>query len=317
MAVVAWRLLKDSKERSAARIEVLHTLATEADLDEPPDDVAIDVEPEPVLPIRREPVRAPEPARAVRREPDPLPAPEPAPVRDVWDADLIRNAPAPVIVRTAAVARRPAAVAVRTAPMFGERIETSSAESAEMFAGAPARGASGRRLMSLGAIGLIIALAAGSVYALHTWDLLGAIASAAPASGAQPLELLSLRHSNEDGDTFVVTGLVENPLAGKTLRSVQAVIYLFDQDGRFLASGRAALDVKAFEPGDESPFIVKIPRAKGVSRYRVGFRFDDGGVVAHVDRRGQVPGGTTEDAIERGQGSGIGGAPIAPRRSEG
>ena len=293
MAVVAWRLLRETRDRAAARIEVLQTLAQERDVD---DEIAIEVEPEPVRPTRRER----------------LPAPAPPAAHQNWDTDLIRDAPTAAVARTAPVTARPVATAVHSAAMFGERMETYSDESAQMFSGAPARGASSRRFMALGAVGLIIALAAGSVYALHTWDLLGAIATAAPSSGTPPLELLSLRHGNEDADTFVVTGLVENPLSGRTLRAVVAVIYLFDQEGRFLASGRASLDVKSFEPGDESPFVVKIPRAKGVSRYRVGFRFDDGGVVAHVDRRGQVPGGTTEDAIERGQG-----APIAPRRSEG
>lgn len=317
MAIVAWRLLKDSRDRSAARVEVLQTLAQEADIDEAED--AVELEPAPVRTLRREPAAEPAPVRAIRREREPTPEPdyepeyepEPEPEREAWDADFIREAPASVMVRSTPVPVRHAAVAVRTAPMFAQHMEAFSDEGAPMFAGARSRGGSGRRMMALAAVGLIVALAAGSVYVLHTWDVLGAIASAAPASGTPPLELLSLRHSNEDSDTFVVTGLVENPLAGKTLRAVVAVIYLFDQDGRFLASGRAALDVKSFEPGDESPFVVKIQRAKGVSRYRVGFRFDDGGVVAHVDRRGQVPGGTTEDAIERGS------APIAPRRSEG
>jgi len=44
-------------------------------------------------------------------------------------------------------------------------------------------------------------------------------------------------------------------------------------------------------PGDEAPFVVSFPNAVGVSRYRIGFRYDHGGgVVAHVDHRSQLSG---------------------------
>jgi hypothetical protein len=49
-----------------------------------------------------------------------------------------------------------------------------------------------------------------------------------------------------------------------------------------------------------------------VSRYRVGFRTEEGGIVAHVDRRGQLPGGMTGDAID-----GPGSQHTAARRPEG
>jgi len=40
----------------------------------------------------------------------------------------------------------------------------------------------------------------------------------------------------------------------------------------------------ALVPGGESRFIVSVPSAADVGRYRVSFRTDDR-VVAHVDRR--------------------------------
>ena len=69
--------------------------------------------------------------------------------------------------------------------------------------------------------------------------------------------------------------------------------------------------------GEESPFVVKIPNAAAVGRYRVGFRLDDGGVVAHVDRRGQTPAGTSGDTIDDERGPSVATPAATPRRSEG
>ena len=49
-------------------------------------------------------------------------------------------------------------------------------------------------------------------------------------------------------------------------------------------------------PGRGSVFIVRLPKTSGVTRFRVGFRAQDGSVVAHVDRRGQPLPGTTGGA---------------------
>jgi hypothetical protein len=50
-------------------------------------------------------------------------------------------------------------------------------------------------------------------------------------------------------------------------------------------------------PGTDSAFEVHVPKATNVSRYRVGFRQADGTVVTHIDRRGQVPDGSTETVL--------------------
>ena len=42
--------------------------------------------------------------------------------------------------------------------------------------------------------------------------------------------------------------------------------------------------------------VVTVPVAENVARYRIGFRGDDGRVIAHVDRRQQ---GAVADAVTR------------------
>jgi hypothetical protein len=105
-----------------------------------------------------------------------------------------------------------------------------------------------------------------------------------PASGPRPLELLSLRHAVREG-TLEVTGLLRNPATNPAFDAVTAVVFLFDGQGAFLASGRASLDFRSLAPGEESPFVVSLPAAPGVARYRVSFRRDERGVIPHVDRR--------------------------------
>ena len=105
---------------------------------------------------------------------------------------------------------------------------------------------------------------------------------------AEALELLSMRHTRQ-GDTLTVTGLVRNP-ATAVPGDIMAVVFAFDRDGGFVASGRAPLEFATIADGDESPFRVTVPEVKDVSRYRVSFRTADG-VVRHVDRRPSIAGG--------------------------
>ena len=105
-------------------------------------------------------------------------------------------------------------------------------------------------------------------------------ATAAPA----PLELLSLRHTQEP-DRLTITGLVQNPRGAAPLVRVVATAFTFGPDGAFLASARAPIDFTSLASGDESPFVVTVPVSGAVARYRVGFRGEDGTVIAHVDKR--------------------------------
>ena len=109
--------------------------------------------------------------------------------------------------------------------------------------------------------------------------------AAAPAA-AGPLELVSLDHQR-DADRLTVRGVVRNPPAAADRDRLTAVVFLFTADGGFLTSGRAALESPALHPGAESTFIVTVPGASEVSRYRVSFRTGDR-IVPHVDRRRQA-----------------------------
>jgi hypothetical protein len=164
----------------------------------------------------------------------------------------------------------------------------------------------------------VVAVGIAATYAAMTLDLQGLLGSTTTASAAgsqtEPLQLLSLKHETAPEGTFVLTGLVQNPATGRPLRNVVAVVFLFDQQGRFFASGKTTIEVPALHPGEESPFVVRVPAGAGVTRYRVGFRLQDGGVVAHVDRRGQLPEGTMEDARDDGAAPIM--PPIAPRGTE-
>jgi hypothetical protein len=134
----------------------------------------------------------------------------------------------------------------------------------------------------------LIRVAVGAVMTLAI--VIGAIigarsggGSASDVSSVRPLELVSMRHQRE-GTTLTVSGLVHNPAAGAAVNGVTAVVFAFDRNGGFVASGRAPLEFSSLAPGDESPFVVSVPNVSDVARYRVSFRTGHG-VVRHVDRR--------------------------------
>jgi len=108
-------------------------------------------------------------------------------------------------------------------------------------------------------------------------------APASPSESPAPLELISMRHAR-NGSTLTVSGLVRNPRNGLAVAGISAVITAYNRAGGLAGSGRAPLDYTTVEPGDESPFVVTIPRVADVGRYRVSFRIEER-VVRHVDRR--------------------------------
>lgn len=125
---------------------------------------------------------------------------------------------------------------------------------------------------------LAIVLSAGSRSAVNP-----ARVNAATERREMPLELVALGHQRE-GDRLTVRGVVRNPPSGERLDSLTAVVFLFNHDGGFLTSGRAAVESAPLGPGGESAFVVTVPGANEVERYRVSFRTDDR-IVPHVDRR--------------------------------
>ena len=157
----------------------------------------------------------------------------------------------------------------------------------------------GRRFAVMAGLGLVVAsvilvsLTADGRAIARRPAAPGHATAAAAQPGVTPaaaigLELRSLRDSRQPG-SLTITGLVQNPRGAPALSRVTVTAYAFDDKGSFLASGRALIDVSALAPGDESPFVVSVPVTETVARYRIGFRGDDGRVIAHIDKCQQAP----------------------------
>jgi hypothetical protein len=172
----------------------------------------------------------------------------------------------------------------RVASLAAAIDDTPSDETTSMFERAPRSGLQGRPLLKLG-VGFAMAVLVIVLVAMNS-DRHGPSAEerqGAAAERATPaLELLSMRHTRT-ADGLTVTGLVRNQSAADTA-SITAVVFVFDRDGGFVASGRAPLEFGSVGRGEESPFKVTIPDVKDVGRYRVSFR-TPAGIVPHVDRR--------------------------------
>jgi hypothetical protein len=232
LSVIVWRMLRDEKQRSEARIAALAVLAAR---------------PAPAPSPR---LHAATPAVAL-----PVKAPVAAPLK-------------------ASIAPTPTS----TGAMFEEHVEESPWKN---------------RLAVMTALGLVLASVILFALAANTSNSpsRAAAATAATSAAAAPaagLELISLRDSRQ-ADALTITGLVRNPGQGAPLDRISVTAYTFDDKGSFLASGRALIDVTALAPGDESPFVVSVPVSETVARYRIGFRGEDGRVIAHVDKRQQGP----------------------------
>ena len=273
MGVVAWTLIRADRERSAARIEALEAMAFEPpEAAEPPGNELTYGNSRPALSAPSADVRPALPRSAA-------PAIEPP----QWDLPL---------------ALEPAAPPARTSRHRGDAIAAAHAE--HMFEPRASTAGGRRWLGAVAAAGLIAVAGYVVVNALRSSDMVAALAattSAQSSSDASPIELVSLRHAAGTDGSFVVTGLIQNPTGGHTLSSLEAVVYLFDQNDQFFTTGRAAVDAITIGPGTEAAFEIRVPNVSGVTRYRVGFRQGDGSTVAHVDRRGHGPEDATDDAI--------------------
>jgi hypothetical protein len=173
------------------------------------------------------------------------------------------------------------------AGLHAEKADAGLPTPSGMFERAPRSGLQGRPLLKLGA-GFAMAVMVIVLIAM-SGDRERASADGPRVSAQVParheLELLSMRHART-GDALRVTGLVRNGGAA-TSSSIMAVVFVFDRDGGFVASGRAPLEFSDIARGDESPFQVTIPDVKEVGRYRVSFR-TQAGIVRHVDLRGTL-----------------------------
>jgi hypothetical protein len=147
------------------------------------------------------------------------------------------------------------------------------------------------------AIGVVALLAVGAIMSLV---LLAEGSRGRPAPGRAhverpadvPLELVALEN-DRDESRLVIRGIVRNPASAARLNGLTAVVLVFAKDGAFIASERAPVAVAPLAPGAETAFVVTLPDADSVDRYRVSFRTDDR-IVPHVDRRGRNPLARTE-----------------------
>jgi hypothetical protein len=166
------------------------------------------------------------------------------------------------------------------------RVEPTAPALQSLFV-APKRRSGPRPFAILAGGGLVFATAVAIAVVSSRADRAPVAAVAAPAAvttpASFPLELVALGHERV-GDQLTVRGVIRNPASAAEMDRLTAVVFLFTPSGGFLATGRAAVETTALRPGDESTFVVTVPRAADVARYRVSFRTDDR-VVPHLDRR--------------------------------
>ncbi|MGE0041685.1 MAG: FxLYD domain-containing protein [Vicinamibacterales bacterium] len=247
MSLVAWRVSRDARARSMARVAALSMDAAAA----------------PPAPARR-PAPPPRSVAAARAPWTPAPAPR-----------AVARAPR----RGGRPDQRPG-TALAELPLHPAPAAPARAMSDGFLAAAPAAGGGRQRGLAVAASVLMVAL-----LALGASMFAGPASPAAVEGmgGTAPLELISLRH-DQSGGRLAVSGLVKNPSSGRAVDRLDAVVFLFDQAGTFVKSAVAPVDFRHLAAGDESPFVVTLDAPAGVARYRVSFR-TAGGVVPHIDRR--------------------------------
>lgn len=249
MSVATWRLGREEKRRSAARVAVL-SIAASAD----------------TAPIgfQARPAVAEKPAETTKPRAPWAPAPS-----------AIESQSRPVDIAPV-VAELP----LQSTPAPREISHSSG------FLGAtaePARNGGGQRTLAIAASLLFVVLLGGLVFMMSS----PRGTSAAAVGPNRPLELMSLRHERKN-EKLAVSGLVRNPSNGKPVERLSAVVLLFDKQGAFVTSAKTEVDFLKLGAGDESPFVVSLDAPTTVTRYRVSFRTDEG-VMPHIDRRGTTP----------------------------
>ena len=153
---------------------------------------------------------------------------------------------------------------------------------------------SGRRFAAAGVVALV---AVGAVTGLvllaeGSRGRAGTVPAHATSPAVVPLELIALEQDRDD-TRLIVRGIVRNPGSAAKLNGLTVVVLLFSGDGGFIGSGTAPVATASLAAGAEAPFVVTLPDADSVDRYRVSFRTDDR-IVPHIDRRGRNPIGRTE-----------------------
>jgi hypothetical protein len=176
----------------------------------------------------------------------------------------------------------------RSEPML-RAVRPARTDNVDLFSG-PTSAANSRSVVIVG-VGLFIFATIAALAVVLTNGTHG-IGTRAPTSAPAPnsvqpaslpsLELQALGHER-DGDRLIVRGVVRNPTSAAS-GAITAVVFAFDHDGGFVTSARATLDTPVLAPGADSTFLVSLPHAEHVVRYRVSFRTDTT-IVPHVDKR--------------------------------
>ena len=255
LGVVVWRLFRDERRRSAARLAALAAELRRGGAADGNEGPGAGFEPPPTP--REGPAAHPEPGLAgaggEHRRRGPAAHPEPDPF-----------VPAPPDSGAAA------------GPIPGGGLFSPPVESTSTGLG---------RLAALAGAAVVVL---GAVAALFLLSGPGAGDDAAPDGGRPPLDLIALDHAAE-GPFLDIRGAVRNPPRAPGAERLSVVATAFDAAGTLVATRRAPVETPSLPPGADSPFTVRL-LAAGVSRYRISFLLDDA-TVPHVDRRpaGQPP----------------------------
>jgi len=258
MSVTAWRLARDEKRRSAARVAALSLAASAPG---PDSHGWQDLTPDHAIGFQTKAVVTEKPVMRAPWAPAPLAA---------------EVKPAMAAARVAAVPELP----LHSAPVREISHSSGFLGSADTQ---PRATSGGQRSLAVAAAVLLVGLLGGLA-----WMMAGPRGTTSVAVGPNnPLELVSLRHERQN-QKLAVSGLVRNPSGGPPVERLSAVVFLFDRQGSFVTSAKADVDFLKLGAGDESPFVVSLDAPATVSRYRVSFRTGEG-VVPHIDRRGAAP----------------------------
>ena len=242
-----WRLLREERRRSAARVEAL--------------------------------------LEAVSTLPAQVPMPVHVPLQVAPVSPRHESEPS-VPVAAAAVEEPAASATLQFGRNTATESGVTSARELFQEAAAPASGI-GRLTVPVSLGVVIVGLILAGLLTWNRGPAKPAVTPAVPVAAGTaipiPLELISLRHERT-GNGLSITGLVRNPASGGRVADVNVVVFLFDRNGAFVTSAKGPLDFRTLAPGDESPFTVSMDKIGAIGRYRVSFRAEDK-VVPHVDRR--------------------------------
>lgn len=261
LTIVLLRILRQERQRSEARVAALVTMS------------------QPAAPS----MRAPAPAMAFEQPPVRL---EPKPRRTAPPA-------ASQPLRREAALERPRAPRLNAASIDifrdSDSIDADATAAPALFDAPAPHAANNLLYIGAGAMALAVLIALSFGWAFSAGETpaeetTASIATGTPAPAA-PLSLLALRHEQGADGTLVISGVVRNPAEAAARQKLFAAASLVDANGTLVASARAPLDFTILEPGEESPFVVRVTGASGVARYRIGFRDAEGTTVAHLDKR--------------------------------